>query len=135
MYCVYTSAGICGFVFWLYKRWVRSTLIYLYNTTIRCLINQFKKLIELYLNCSPPKPHAFISTSLQSSFFSFINFKDVFFNFGKNFLKYVILILPFILIFKASYSCFVKGVIDFQVFSQELISNLPFVGNRLLNFF
>lgn len=49
------------------------------------------------------------------------------------FLKYVLFILPFILVFKALYTCWLNGVWDFQFVSQQLISNLPFVGKTFFN--
>lgn len=127
----------------LHKGRVRSSLIYFYNA-VMCLVYQFYTYtLQALLNrsypslewglSSPPKPHAFVSLPLQSRFFSFINFKGVFINFFKNFLKYVIFILPFILVFKALYTCWLNGVWDFQFFGQQLISNLPFVGKTFFN--
>lgn len=52
-------------------------------------------------------------------------------NLGKNFLKYILFILPFILLFKTLYSCLFNGVWDFQFFSQQFISNFPFIGKIL----
>lgn len=111
---IYTSTGVCGFVIGLHKGWIRSSLIYIYNA-VRFIVceapgRKITKLIFKLCITSPPKPHAFVSTPLQSNLFSYINFKDVFVNFCKNFLKYVIFILPFILVFKALYSCLLNGV-------------------------
>lgn len=52
-------------------------------------------------------------------------------NLCKNFLKYILFILPFILLFRALYSCLFNGVWDFQFFSQQFISNFPFIGKIL----
>ena len=52
-------------------------------------------------------------------------------NLGLNFLKYIIFILPFILVFKTLYSCILNGVWDCQFFSQQFISNFPFIGKIL----
>ena len=52
-------------------------------------------------------------------------------NLGKNFFKYIVFILPFILLFKTLYSCTFNGVWDFQFFSQQFISNFPFIGKIL----
>nr|AYE67612.1 hypothetical protein [Annulohypoxylon stygium]AYE67640.1 hypothetical protein [Annulohypoxylon stygium] len=56
-------------------------------------------------------------------------------NLGKNFLKYIIFILPFILVFKTLYSCILNGVWDYQFFSQQFISNFPFIGKILYGIF
>uniref|UniRef100_A0AAU7YTV1 Uncharacterized protein n=1 Tax=Madurella sp. TaxID=2420206 RepID=A0AAU7YTV1_9PEZI len=50
---------------------------------------------------------------------------------GFNLLKYIIFILPFILIGKALYLCFNNDVWNLAYFSQQLISNLPFCGKML----
>ena len=73
--------------------------------------------------------------SLFSLIFKFVhkylNPKKFFLNLGKNFLKYIIFILPFILVFKTLYSCILNGVWDYQFFSQQFISNFPFIGKIL----
>ena len=73
--------------------------------------------------------------SLFSLIFKFVhkylNPKKFFLNLGKNFLKYIIFILPFILVFKTLYSCILNGVWDCQFFSQQFISNFPFIGKIL----
>ena len=77
--------------------------------------------------------------SLFSLIFKFVhkylNPKKFFLNLGKNFLKYIIFILPFILVFKTLYSCILNGVWDYQFFSQQFISNFPFVGKILYGIF
>ena len=74
-YSFYTSAGICGFVFGLYKRWIRPSLIY----------TLFSKITKSCLECvnqNIPKPYAFVSTPLQSNLSLWVSliFKNEFAN-------------------------------------------------------
>ncbi len=48
-----------------------------------------------------------------------------------NILKYIIFILPFILIFKSLYFCWNNDIWTITYFSQQLISNFPFCGKML----
>ena len=50
---------------------------------------------------------------------------------GFNILKYIIFILPFILIFKALYLCWDNDVWSITYFSQQFISSIPFFGQIL----
>ena len=51
----------------------------------------------------------------------------------KYLIKYFLFILPFILIFKGLYICWSDGVITVDYFSQQFISNIPFLGENLSN--
>lgn len=53
--------------------------------------------------------------------------------FIKYILKYVLFILPFVLIFKGLYLCWSHDIMTFEFFSQEFISNIPFLGVKLSN--
>ena len=55
-------------------------------------------------------------------------------NFAKNLLKFLF-ILPFVLIFKALYICWINGVWTMPYFIQEFISNVPFLGYILYDYF
>ena len=55
-------------------------------------------------------------------------------NLSKNFFKYIIFILHFILIFKTLYCCLFNGVWDYLFFCQQFISNFPFIGKILYGF-
>ena len=95
-------------------------------------------LIEIFL-INPPKPYGFVSVPLQSRLFPFFIKRgslSVFFgNLAKNILKYILFTLPFILSFKALYFCWMYGVWTTPYFIQEFISNVPFFGLRLSEFF
>ena len=49
----------------------------------------------------------------------------------KYILKYVLFVLPFVLIFKGLYLCWSHDIMTFEFFSQEFISNIPFLGVKL----
>jgi hypothetical protein len=58
----------------------------------------------------------------------FIN--SIFGIFIKHLLKYVLFVLPFILVFKSLYICWQDAVLTIEYFSQQFISNIPFLGER-----
>lgn len=53
------------------------------------------------------------------------------FNLIKILLKYIFFILPYILIFKTLYVCWYDNVWTFAYFSQQFVSNVPFIGRIL----
>jgi len=94
-----------------------------YTDILQANLNRNYPSIEWGLN-SPPKPHAFTSLPLQSiSFNSFI--KKFFFNL----FKYTFIILPFIILFKTSYSCIIHDIWTLSYFSENLFYNIPFSEN------
>lgn len=57
--------------------------------------------------------------------------KTFFYNFIVNILKFIFLILPFILLFKSLYVCWHENVFTFQFFSIQFINYIPFFGEIL----
>lgn len=59
-----------GFVIWIYKGWIRSSLINIYSAMKSpvYLYKLINKLIFKLCIIGPPKPHAFVSAPLRSSF-------------------------------------------------------------------
>ena len=50
-YCIYTSASICGFIVWIYKGWIRSSLIKVIKfilDKILLLYNKYKAFNKYY---------------------------------------------------------------------------------------
>lgn len=86
---------------------------------------------------SPPKPHAFVSLPLQSSFLNpnpyFKYLKDLSFKIVINIIKYVVFIFPFIILFRTTYHCWYYDVWTLPFFTQQLVSNIPFIGESLMN--
>ena len=68
---LYSGSSVYYIKLFIHKRWIRSSLIDIYNTITSCLIYFYEKIAKLNLEWdikSPPKPHAFVSCPLQSSF-------------------------------------------------------------------
>ena len=86
---------------------------------------------------SPPKPHAFVSLPLQSNIFNpnpyFKYLKDLFFKIVINIIKYVVFIFPFVIIFRTTYHCWYYDVWTLAFFTEQLVSNIPFIGESLIN--
>lgn len=53
---------------------------------------------------------------------------------GFNILKYIFFILPFIMMFKALYTCLYSEVWTFSYFCKEFINNLPFIGQMFKDY-
>ena len=49
----------------------------------------------------------------------------------KYIIKYILFILPFVLVFKSLYICWQDAVLTVESFSQQFISHIPFLGERL----
>ena len=73
-----------------------------------------------------------LSKHLEASFFPFTNSNKFFVNLSKNIFKYIFFILPCILIFKSIYTCWHNDIWSFIFFSQHIISNIPFLGQMLI---
>ena len=84
------------------------------------------------MNTRVPLPHSFCDLPLQASIFNFTFSKStisVFLaNLRNNILKYILFILPCMLVFKALYHCYIYDVWTFVYFIQEFISHVPFFG-------
>lgn len=61
--------------------------------------------------------------------------KDFFFNFLKKLYKYIFIILPVLLIIKVLYSFFYLSNVDIKYLGIECISNIPFLGGHLIDYF
>lgn len=84
------------------------------------------------MTTSVPSPHSFCDLPLEASIFKFTLSKSsisIFLvNLRNNILKYILFILPCILVFKALYNCYIYDVWTFVYFIQQFISHVPFVG-------
>src|SRR5581483_2018539 len=54
-------------------------------------------------------------------------------DFSKRLLAYLILVLPCIILFKTFYICIKSNNYHPLFFTQELISNIPIIGSKILN--
>ena len=67
-YSFYTSASVCvcvcGFILGLHQGWIRSSLIQFFNLSKRFLDGLFSVLQQ-----TPPKPHSWVDSPLQSNIF------------------------------------------------------------------
>ena len=71
--CFYSGSSVYYIKLFIHKRWIRSSLIDIYNTTTGCIIYFYEKIAKLNLEwgiTSPPKPHTFVRSGcpLHSSF-------------------------------------------------------------------
>lgn len=85
-----------------------------------------------------PSPHSFCDLPLEASFFKITLTKhsiSVFCgNLRNNILKYILFILPCMVVFKALYHCYIYDVWSFVYFIQQSISHVPFFGQTLYEY-
>lgn len=139
----YFPLSYCNYFFILISLCIGILLGLYYTLNIRSVYFGVFKSIRLgfwgWALSSPPKPHAFASLPLQSSLLNtngyFKYLKQFIYKLWINFLKYLFIILPFIILFKSMYHCWLHDIWIFSFFTQQLVSNFPFIGKFLMDSF